>query len=352
MVVASSKAAIELNYFDIFEEEESLVLEWSTASENDVSGFEVYCKEEDEPISAYHLIGSRIAQGNQQQGAVYRLNLKDGIEPATSYCFRLREITIDNQVGEIIDRCGYGLNITPTPSSTPTLAITPTLGITATLSLITPTVTAMLPITLTVAPTITPTNTATIEASSIITDQNSDLATETATATLLPTATATATETTTPTEEIPPPPTSPLPTPQPTATSVTNSPLVPTVTVTATETDQITTTTLALQEEREVPDEVILPNPAYIVLTSTPIPAAIPIEPTFTPYPTALVTSESNLIATVFPNSQSLMFLLLCGVFSGASGLGILGLVTTLLYMRSRTVDRHHSHRIDPMQKR
>ena len=44
-------------------------------------------------------------------------------------------------------------------------------------------------------------------------------------------------------------------------------------------------------------------------------------------------------MAATLPNTQNLMMLLLCGVFSGASGLGILGLITTLLYMRSRAAE-------------
>jgi hypothetical protein len=50
--------------------------------------------------------------------------------------------------------------------------------------------------------------------------------------------------------------------------------------------------------------------------------------------------AESNAQLAVLPNTQNLMILLLCGVFSGASGLGVLGLVTTVLYMRSRSEEQ------------
>ena len=78
-------------------------------------------------------------------------------------------------------------------------------------------------------------------------------------------------------------------------------------------------------------------NPGYIVLTATPTtPAATPA-PTFTAFPTVARAVEGDrLLGITVPDTQNLMIMLLCGVFSGASGLGILGLVSTLLYMRSR----------------
>ena len=78
-------------------------------------------------------------------------------------------------------------------------------------------------------------------------------------------------------------------------------------------------------------------NPGYIVLTATPTTPATTPAPTFTAFPTVARAVEGDrLLGITVPDTQNLMIMLLCGVFSGASGLGILGLVSTLLYMRSR----------------
>ena len=87
------------------------------------------------------------------------------------------------------------------------------------------------------------------------------------------------------------------------------------------------------------PSVVAGANPPYIVLTATPTTPAT-IVPTFTPYPTGVPQVNNNLLGLRVPDTQNLMIMLLCGVFSGASGLGILGLVSTLLYMRSRAQAR------------
>jgi len=83
-------------------------------------------------------------------------------------------------------------------------------------------------------------------------------------------------------------------------------------------------------------DPAVAPAPAYIVLTATPTSEMVASLPTFTPYPTEMPPSAINLVGLRVPDTQNLMIMLLCGVFSGASGLGVLGLVSTLLYMRAR----------------
>ncbi len=337
-------AAIELNYFDIFVAADTITLEWSTAGEYNTAGFEVYCKAEDEPDSAFHLIDQRIAQGSASQGAIYRLDLTRDLVPGQSYCFRLREITTDNTIGEVLQRCGYGLNITPTPQMTPTSFGAP-------------------PITTTIDfPTTTLTNTTGITVTNIVTGDPFSANNEPGTFTQLAPFELTATSdallalpvfTPTPLGLI-----SPLNTPEPFI-----PPPLPTVALTVTPGSGLTAPTTftstqdlsaaqnftATQNNPPIsalppaapltvaqPDAAIA-NPPYIVLTAPPALAAAPLLPTFTPYPTAVAPAAGQLIAASLPNTQNLMMLLLCGVFSGASGLGILGLITTLLYMRSRS---------------
>lgn len=84
-------------------------------------------------------------------------------------------------------------------------------------------------------------------------------------------------------------------------------------------------------------------NPPYIVLTATPTTETAAPTPTITPYPTTGAPQAAvNLLGMRVPDTQNLMIMLLCGVFSGASGLGILGLISTLLYMRSRAGSRQN----------
>jgi hypothetical protein len=338
-----------LNYFDVLVDAEKVTLEWSTASENEVLGFEIECKKEDEPISQYHLIGKRIAQGNRDQGAIYRFDLFEGLEPNTSYCFRLREITLNNEQGEVIDRCGYGLNITPTPAATPLLPLE-----------LTPLITTTIPTTITTAFTPTVALTTTIIQPVVVTALPSTVITPTV---ITPTGTsingqALPEQTLPPEAPVIPTPVMPTATPTPFSESPLAPPITTTATLTAFEqtsasalTDQATpsvdspidnrlanTTTTATAEVVE--SATIVADPPYIVLTVTPTEVAMAVAPTFTPFPTAMVDAEANLVVTTLPSTQNLMILLLCGVFSGASGLGILGLVTTLLYMRSRTADQ------------
>jgi hypothetical protein len=81
------------------------------------------------------------------------------------------------------------------------------------------------------------------------------------------------------------------------------------------------------------------PTPLYVVVTATPTPLAqlAAVAPTFTPWPTAIPTASFGFSDLLVPNTQNLMVGLLCLIFISASGLGILGLVTSVLYMRSQT---------------
>lgn len=110
------RAAIQLEYFIVVPTQRDVTLQWATAAEYDLSGFEVYCKEEGQLDNAYHRIGEMPAEGSPQQGATYVFPILSGLERGVSYCFRLREIPITGEPGDFFDRCGYGLGIAPSPA--------------------------------------------------------------------------------------------------------------------------------------------------------------------------------------------------------------------------------------------
>lgn len=357
-------AAVELAYFRGAPTESSVLLEWATVSEFNVSGFEILCKLESEPETAYHPIGSRIGQGSPDQGASYSFNVT-ALTYGVRYCFRLREVTADNVPGEQFDICGYGpgvgppaLNVvgevTPTPiilqaqpgiSPAPTLttpgvilpdgaAQTPALPTpqgqdqfgspldlpTLTPSLLPeqqgvsplPTATLMpgqfesaLPTPMGQQPgagvagiDVTPAGEApgTLIGGAQVTVETTTFATETPTATWVPTET-------------------PIPFETPTLPPLQESPLMPGA-----------GSGVAL---------LATPTPLYVVVTATPTPEALAAVPVFTPWPTATPPGfqASDLLAL---NSQNLMVMLLCLIFLSASGLGVLGLVTSIIYMRSQ----------------
>lgn len=410
-------AAIEIEYFNAITVDDHLRLEWRTVVENDLAAIEVYCKEEAEPLSAYHLVDTRLAQGNKDQGAHYQMDLYAGIEPGVSYCFRLKEITTDGRKGDILDYCGYGLNIQPIDSQedyeiTPTAIITTALPFTLTpiaLPTLLPTMTTIITESTTQTVTIiTSTTVITEVATPIVTPlPSSIIVTGTATATdtpetitiintpisaptpvnteqspdedgivVIPTEVGTTDTLTTivpiDSEESLTAQSTPTPeeqftievsateTPSATGTitstgtlTITDDELqgLPTATATATVRSQSATsdadssTSMSQATNAQIDDttvpmpENLAGNPPYIILTATPNIPPIALQPTFTAFPTAAIQiAENGTLLAAFP-TQNLMILLLCGVFSGASGLGILGIVTTLLYMRSRSSD-------------
>lgn len=79
-------------------------------------------------------------------------------------------------------------------------------------------------------------------------------------------------------------------------------------------------------------------TPLYVVVTATPTSQAVAVvAPTFTPWPTVIPTAAFGFSNLLVPNTQNLMVGLLCLIFLSASGLGALGLVTSVLYMRSQS---------------
>ena len=94
-------AAVEFNYFNIISSPAGVMLEWSTASESNVSGFDVLCKRDDEPDTAFHTIGYVPAKGGLGAGALYNFPVT-ALEPGVPYCFRLVELTKDGSAGEVL----------------------------------------------------------------------------------------------------------------------------------------------------------------------------------------------------------------------------------------------------------
>lgn len=358
-------AGMELSAFDVLVLTDGVVLEWQTVSEKDLLGFEVWYKEEEQSQSAYQLLGKRIAQGSLQHSVIYRMDVTKALKADNVYCFQLRELPLTGERGEIHNRCGYGLGISAKPTPTLTPIFTPTTALTTTTMLTSTTgLTLPAPLTGTVEPYPTdlgPTTTLPTDTVPVQPDAGSEGATV-----VLPTPFAQ----------------SPLPTPFPDANTgaLTPSPAfdgqsplpTPTLPVTATgsltmATDNLAaatingatdlfsqtaglTTTIVPTDGNNFTSPLPIPtaqaaavaDPPYLVWTATPTtPATVPA-PTFTPYPTGVAQAEVNLLGLQTPDTQSLMIMLLCGVFSGASGLGILGLVSTLLYMRSRASFRHN----------
>lgn len=359
----SAWAAIQLAYYRAAATNNAIFLEWATVKEYNIKGFEILCKRVSDPETAFHPIGSRIAIGNANSGATYNFDVTSGLVPGEQYCFRLREITSDDTPGDAFDLCGYGLGITP-PPTVQVSAVTVSVSIPITL---TPTVVAVQqvpgmepPPTVPPTPDLFATAIPTIDPFATPTQPVSELPTPIPTIeppaqgqSISPLETplaqdpnvnaAQAPQEETPIEMAP----SELPTE--TATLTPTATEMPTMEPTATAT-LTTTTQITLGQGLDVnglpvqPDPAALaaadatPTPLYIVVTATPTPLpALVVAPTFTPWPTAVPTQTFGFSNLLVPNTQNLMVGLLCLIFLSASGLGVLGLVTSVLYMRSQT---------------
>ncbi|MBX3016188.1 MAG: hypothetical protein KF832_32000 [Caldilineaceae bacterium] len=337
-------AAVEFSAFDVLVLPTGVVLEWQTVSEYDLLGFEVWYKPERASQSAYRLLGKRVAQGAPQRGVTYRMDVTAALQAEEAYCFQLRELPINGERGEILNRCGYGLGISAQPTPTPTLLFTPTPTVTLTLTgtnpltdtlIITDATTPLAPILLPSPPmdagalNIPPTPTPAQLSDSVLPTplDNSALPAET---------------------PVIPQPVSPLTMPSPMTMPLDNeiaAASVPTDSLTQPETltaNTLYTDPTTFNSSLSTPPVAAVVDPPYIVLTATATPETLASIPTFTPYPTTLAQPAASLAGVPIPDTQNLMIMLLCGIFSGASGLGILGLVSTLLYMRSRAEARQN----------
>jgi hypothetical protein len=104
-------AALEMVEFRVFSLSDRVRLEWETAQEYNLIAFQIYCKQETEPDTEYHPVGFPIpGEGSLEKGAVYFSELRD-LQPGVSYCFRLQEITSDEEPGEVFEICGYGIRV-------------------------------------------------------------------------------------------------------------------------------------------------------------------------------------------------------------------------------------------------
>jgi len=383
-------AAIELAYYRAAATTNAVFLEWATVREVNVNGFEIMCKKIDDPDTAFHPIGSRIAIGSPTSGATYNFDVTSGLIPGQQYCFRLREITSDNTPGEEFDLCGYGLGVTPAPTAI-NVNVVVSIPLTLTPTIVAVTAVPGLPPAPTLAPTIDPFATVTpiptidpfltltpiptIDPFLTLTPVQPVSVLATPTATLVPTvqqfspdqppsplnSSAVITQdasgvaaqlppldvpTETPTET-PWPTDTPLPTAMATLTATEE--VTPAATLTQTFPLSLTASGGAVAPDPANPLPVIpdssaalaaaaTPTPLYVVVTATPTPLpALVVAPTFTPWPTAAPTETFGVSNLLVPNTQNLMVGLLCLIFLSASGLGALGLVTSVLYMRSQS---------------
>jgi hypothetical protein len=367
-------AAVEFDYFTAISSPSGVVLEWNTRAESNISGFDVLCRRDDEPETAFHSIGYVPAKGRQGAGALYTFEVMQ-LEPGVPYCFRLLELTTDGTAGEVQDLCGYGISMTPTPKpfgerpvlppgATP--AITPTPGGPPVFDPLAATATAQA---LLIQQGGDPFGATATAQALLIQQQGFDqAATATAQAMLQQSFDQAATATAqamlgypSPTSDASFPPTE-TPTNYPSPQVNADGAAVASV-MEATPTMPQALAAAAPQAFSDAPGMTpeapqlridglaAAPTPAYIVATASPTLEAVVFGPGMTPLPTVTPTAGlAQIINLVEPTSQNLMVMLLCMTFTGATGLGILGLITSVMFMRSRSsqrefYDRHSNRR-------
>ncbi len=404
LCVSIAFAAVQLNYFNVISFPTSVTLEWSTASEVNLAGFDIQCKMASEPDSAFHEIGYERARGGPDVGALYSFPVTSNIVPGVAYCFRLKEITTDGSPGEVFDRCGYGPLVTPTPGLgivpvfTPAPVQTDAFG--------------------NPLPQLQPQPVATdafgnplpqLQPQPVATDAFGNplpallpqpVATD-AFGNPLPTPFVPNSPLAAPSAlSAPYDPNSPLPTPyQPAAAAVDiyGNPIAPDSQAASAAVDafgnpvqvdafgnpvQVDTFGNPMQTDafgnpvqpaaadafgNPLPPQtgavaqpgdasgapagapeyapVTTPTAAYVVVTATPTEAPVALAPVLTPLPTTTPQPLGlQLVSSTQPAGQSvtqnLMIMLLCLTFTGASGIGILGLITSVMFMRSRSSQR------------
>ena len=350
-------AAVQFSYFSVISNPASVVLQWGTTSELSVQGFEIQCKLADEPEAAYHRIGFMPAKGSPSTPAQYSFPVTTGVDPGAAYCFRLIEQTSDGSLGDVQDRCGYGPNVTPTPGAP---GVVPTLD---------PNRVSAVPTDAFGNPIVEPT----------------PLPTDSFGNPIAPPAA--------PTDAfgspLPPPlPTdpsgnpiapsaqqydqfgnpiapqydafgSPLATPIPTADPL----AVPTPMTIPSDPNNPSPGASALSAPTEAPSTlsqasgpatgVEEPAVTYIVVTAIPTEAPLALGAVLTPLATVTPTPAGyQLVSALAPTTQNLMIMLLCLTFTGASGIGILGLITSVMFMRSRSSQRDFYDRYSPPARR
>lgn len=300
-------AAAKLDYFVGNSLENELTLEWITSAEVDLLRWDVYCKDELQPPAAYHLIGFQEAIGQGGNGGAYTFPVPE-LTPGVSYCFRISEVSLDASTGESYEICGYGYGVTPTPSPTPT-----------------------------------PTSNEGVVSSGTADPLSAPISGDGST---LPEGAPTSTPTAIPVEQTP----TLFPTATITATPLSDSAVVTDTDASLQESPQVAQANPAASTGSEdghgtadtgAASAVVLPptpDPGYIVITATPTAEAIALlQPTFTPLPTATAEPVALIAGLSEWGVDNLVLATLCFVFFGAGGLGVLGITSLGLYVRSRS---------------
>lgn len=376
------RAAVVLEYFNAIASGSVVLLEWSTASEFNVAGFEILKKGVDEPESSFSRIGFYNAKGDTSSGALYD-TVVNNLAADTAYCFRLREVTTDDEPGEVRDLCGYGLSITPTPGfadpSDGTTAGTIAAATTGAVLFPTPTQDPLLVPTPTIDPLAQqqfPTPDPFAQPTPDPFAQQSPLPTQVFDPFAQPTPDPFAQPTLDPFAQQPVAqqpaidpvtgwqidpatgypinPATGLPTDPATAAMIVQQPVSPLDAPAAAPALIPTATSHFPGAEAGVVDVTPSPTSIYIVVTAAPAGADgnEGVAAVVTPWPTVAPTPAPLLNALLMPNAQNLTVLMLCFIFISATALGGLGLMTVVLYLRSRNQReedrarlraRHHS---------
>lgn len=320
-VARPTQAAVAVQYFEASANAYGVLLSWGTSSEQNVQSFDIFAKKAGEPDSAYYFIHSVTPKGSLSESADYSSWIEAHLLSAGQvYCFQVKEITTEPGLpGWSRDACGFGVSITPTPTPTQTAII---VEVTATppyvmdTGLPTPTAT---PVGFSVLPT--PDTFATATAVAVAQAASADaIATQNAAA-------AGAFDAPTPT-----------PTLDPAALTATvdafNS-------VQPSPTQPITTVVDAGAPGAGVDVALLQPTPSptslYVIATAEPTLAPAALAPVFTPWPTATPAPALAMSGLLSPTAQNLTVMLLCFIFVSASGLGALGLITSVIYIRSQS---------------
>lgn len=366
-------AAIELSYFYVISNPASVILQWGTRSEFNVQGFEIQCKRVDEPDIAYHRIGFVSAKGGPSTPAQYHFPVTQGMQPGVAYCFRLVELTTDGTPGEMQDRCGFGPGVTPTPGVP---GVIPTLDPNAPPPIPTdafgnPIVQPSSPLPQPVATDIygnpiPPADSQQFDQFGNPIPQPSSplpqpVPTDAFGNPIAPSGIQQFDEFGNPLPPSDPFGASPLATPTftpdpfapPTPIVITPPPGNPRNDASALN-PSFSDPALAMAPGSLPGQEQALAEspPAYIIVTAVPTEPPVALA-ALTPLPTVTPTPPAfQLVNAMAPTTQNLMILLLCLTFTGASGIGILGLITSVMFMRARAAQRDFYDRYSPPRRR
>lgn len=358
LAAAPVLADIYLTFYRVVPSPTAVTLEWGTKDEKNLLGFDVQAKTAADPESAYHTIGFVKAHGGPGTPALYSFAATQ-VASGTPYCFRLKELTQDGAPGDVFEACGYGLDITPTPTYAPVVSMPAATQPTAA-----PTAPAETATVLPAAAPPTPVGGQPVQP-----------------------AAPPAEVTPAPVQPAPVNPSSPLPTPeaaqpappQPPApvepAPALNQPPSPQPALPVQSADgsqpvsplaapvEAAPGALAAQPVDGAGNQVpgaqpaaVMPTSAaaqYVVVTATPTQLAAVFGAVLTPLPTVTPTPNAyQLVGLLEPTAQNVMAMLLCLTFSGATTIGILGLLASVMYMRARSSQREFYDRYSDRHRR